>query len=56
MAGIPGSAQETSEYDQVGNLVKTVNATSLQIRYQYGALHLYCDEVIRISEISFDRL
>ncbi|MDP3478236.1 MAG: RHS repeat-associated core domain-containing protein [Desulfoprunum sp.] len=35
---LPGDAQETSEYDQVGNLVKTVNATAMQTGYQYDAL------------------
>jgi YD repeat-containing protein len=38
MVTLPGSAQETSEYDLVGNLVKTINATSMQTGYQYDAL------------------
>ncbi|MBI5592929.1 MAG: RHS repeat protein [Deltaproteobacteria bacterium] len=38
MVTLPGSAQETSEYDLVGNLIKTVNATSMQTGYQYDAL------------------
>ncbi|MCX5884265.1 MAG: hypothetical protein NTU74_21470, partial [Deltaproteobacteria bacterium] len=28
-----------SEYDLVGNLIKTINATSMQTGYQYDALH-----------------
>ena len=38
MVTLPGSAQETSEYDLVGNLVKKIDATSMQTGYQYDAL------------------
>jgi hypothetical protein len=30
---LPGEAQETSEYDLVGNLVKTINATTMETDY-----------------------
>ena len=36
---LPGDAQETSEYDAVGNLVKTINATGMQSDYSYDALN-----------------
>ncbi|MDR3631700.1 MAG: hypothetical protein P4L42_15370 [Desulfocapsaceae bacterium] len=35
----PGNAEETAEYDLVGNLVRTVNATAMQSDYQYDALN-----------------
>ncbi|MFH0783494.1 MAG: RHS repeat-associated core domain-containing protein [Pseudomonadota bacterium] len=36
---LPGPAEETAEYDLVGNLVKTVAATTLQTGYQYDVLN-----------------
>ena len=36
---LPGDAQETSEYDKVGNLVASVNATAMQTGYQYDTLN-----------------
>ncbi len=36
---LPGPAEETSEYDLVGNLVKTINATAMQTGYQYDVLN-----------------
>jgi len=36
---LPVNVDETSEYDLVGNLVKTVNATAMQTGYQYDALN-----------------
>jgi RHS repeat-associated protein len=36
---LPGSAQETAEYDLVGNLVKTINATLMATENHYDALH-----------------
>ncbi|MEK6200854.1 MAG: RHS repeat protein [Desulfobulbaceae bacterium] len=36
---LTGDAQETSEYDKVGNLVATVNATAMQTGYQYDGLN-----------------
>ena len=36
---LPGSAEETAEYDLVGNLVKTINATAMPTGYQYDALN-----------------
>ncbi len=35
---LSGEAQETSEYDLVGNLVKTINATGMETDYQYDDL------------------
>ena len=36
---LPVNVDETSEYDLVGNLMKTVNATAMQTDYQYDALN-----------------
>jgi len=36
---LPGNAEETAEYDLVGNLVKTVNANVIQTDYQYDVLN-----------------
>ena len=36
---LPGEAHETSEYDLVGNLVKTINATAMETDYQYDVLN-----------------
>jgi RHS repeat-associated protein len=36
---LPVNVDETSEYDLVGNLVKTVGATAMQTGYQYDALN-----------------
>jgi YD repeat-containing protein len=36
---LPVNVDKTSEYDLVGNLVKTVNATAMQTGYQYDALN-----------------
>ena len=35
---LPGEASETSEYNLVGNLVKTINATTMETDYQYDVL------------------
>jgi RHS repeat-associated protein len=36
---LPDEAEETSEYDLVGNLVKTINATGMETEYQYDLLN-----------------
>ena len=36
---LPGDAEETAEYDLVGNLLRTVNATGMQTDYQYDDLN-----------------